>query len=742
MQAITVGDGVKLYNLSKGKALPDWLSAKKKKSLKKDEEYKRRIELIQDFGFPISSNRTIVTKDGNFAISTGTYPPSVKIYELSQLSLKCERRVNSEVTQITPLSDNYAKFALLHGTERTIDFHAQFGAYYKTRVPRAGRDMLYNPRNCDLCVCGSSNEIWRLNLEQGRFLAPLASPDAESFNVCDVNPAHGLLAFGTDAGTVECYDPRTRGRVAVLSATAAIPRWELAVDENGVSVEGVGVTALRFCGDGLTMGVGTESGHCLLYDLRSAAPYAQKYHQNATPIVSIRFHEGSGAAGAADAKARVLSADRRVVKAWDKTSGANLFAVEPGAGNITDVTPVGDGTGLLFLSGEFKRIQVLYVPTLGPAPRWCSFLDNLTEELEEAAPNIYADFKFVTKQELAQLGLDRLIGTNYLRAYMHGYFVDMRMYKKVKELVDPFAYDKYRNELIKRKVEEKSNTRIFARSRVPKVNADLAKDLMAIEESATAADGGAVSRSKAKAAERAAKILKDDRFAEMFTNEDFAYRADQAEEAGSKKSRALIRAAAAAAAAGGHSAAFKDEEDEYSDGEDDEEEKEEEFVGEHFARVRDGEGDGEDDGEEEEGMYELKAGESLDAAMKSVMPGASAGGARGKEFREAKRAKIASESMSLGGRVEMERAEERRKLRRQRGVFDEEEGDDGEEEGEDGPVILGMGRGLESGVRELTFIPKKEVRQKRRKNQAKEEALEREREALDARKKSFKRKNK
>ena len=154
MQAITVGDGVKIYNLSKGKALPDWLSSKQKKSLKKDEEYKRRIELIQDFGFPISSNRTIVTKDGNFAISTGTYPPSVKIYELGQLSLKCERRVESEVTQITPLSDNYAKFALLHGAARTIDFHAQFGAYFKTRVPRAARDMVYNPATATSACAG------------------------------------------------------------------------------------------------------------------------------------------------------------------------------------------------------------------------------------------------------------------------------------------------------------------------------------------------------------------------------------------------------------------------------------------------------------------------------------------------------------------------------------------------------------------------------------------------------------
>lgn len=42
-----------------------------------------------------------------------------------------------------------------------------------------------------------------------------------------------------------------------------------------------------------------------------------------------------------------------------------------------------------------------YVPALGPAPRWCSFLDVLTEELEEEQEaSVYEDYKFVTKAEV------------------------------------------------------------------------------------------------------------------------------------------------------------------------------------------------------------------------------------------------------------------------------------------------------------------------------------------------------
>ena len=42
---------------------------------------------------------------------------------------------------------------------------------------------------------------------------------------------------------------------------------------------------------------------------------------------------------------------------------------------------------------------------MGVAPRWCSFLDSLTEELEEdPEPTVYDDYKFVTTKDLDELG--------------------------------------------------------------------------------------------------------------------------------------------------------------------------------------------------------------------------------------------------------------------------------------------------------------------------------------------------
>lgn len=44
---------------------------------------------------------------------------------------------------------------------------------------------------------------------------------------------------------------------------------------------------------------------------------------------------------------------------------------------------------------------------------------------------IYDHYKFLTKEELDKLNLTHLIGTNVLRAYMHGFFINYKLYKKV-----------------------------------------------------------------------------------------------------------------------------------------------------------------------------------------------------------------------------------------------------------------------------------------------------------------------
>lgn len=52
---------------------------------------------------------------------------------------------------------------------------------------------------------------------------------------------------------------------------------------------------------------------------------------------------------------------------------------------------------------------------------------------------VYDDYKFLTLKELDTLGLSHLIGSDLLRAYMHGYFMDIRLYNQVDHLIHFFS---------------------------------------------------------------------------------------------------------------------------------------------------------------------------------------------------------------------------------------------------------------------------------------------------------------
>ena len=85
---------------------------------------------------------------------------------------------------------------------------------------------MYHHSTCDLYTCGSTNEIYRLNLEQGRFLKPLES-SSPAINVCGTNPAFGWLGFGGVDGTFELWDPRVKSRISSLHVDRSILKYVL-----------------------------------------------------------------------------------------------------------------------------------------------------------------------------------------------------------------------------------------------------------------------------------------------------------------------------------------------------------------------------------------------------------------------------------------------------------------------------------------------------------------------------------
>jgi ribosome biogenesis protein ENP2 len=82
------------------------------------------------------------------------------------------------------------------------------------------------------------------------------------------------------------------------------------------------------------------------------------------------------------------------------------------ASNFASITPAHDlnhvhhvpGSGLLMIANEGIQMATYYIPQLGPAPRWASFLENITEEMEDqTVRSVYEDYKFVERSELKTL---------------------------------------------------------------------------------------------------------------------------------------------------------------------------------------------------------------------------------------------------------------------------------------------------------------------------------------------------
>lgn len=101
----------------------------------------------------------------------------------------------------------------------------------------------------------------------------------------------------------------------------------------------------------------------------------------------------------------------------------------------------------------------------------------MTEELEESqSTSLYEDYKFLTPLDLEKLNASHLVGTSTLKAYMHGYFMDLKAYQKLFSAVNPFAYDKYKKQKIVDRIEKQGRERIVPQTKA-KFNVDYVKEL-------------------------------------------------------------------------------------------------------------------------------------------------------------------------------------------------------------------------------------------------------------------------
>ncbi|KAM0907651.1 hypothetical protein ACQ4PT_015964 [Festuca glaucescens] len=435
-------NGVKLYSVTGKNYVAPWVLAKKKRSLRKDAEYQRRLELIHDLRFETATTRIKVTPDGQYVIASGIYPPQMKVFELKELSMKFERHMISEIVDFEVLGDDYSKLAFLCA-DRSVCLHAKYGSHYSVRIPRMGRDLAYDCWSCDLLCAASSPDLYRINLEQGRFLASL-STQSPAINVVTRSMIHGLVACGGEDGAVECFDMRRKSSVGRINTASSSED----VDQE--------VTSLQFDeNQGYLIAVGSSIGKVSIYDIRTSSPLRVKDHMYGSPILNIKWHQSLNST-----EPKLITADKHIVRVWDPNTGNNMTSIEPDGGSINDVC-IFPKSGLMLLALDNSQIPAHFIPALGPAPKWCSHLDNLTEEMEEKQENtLYDDYKFLTEEEMERLGLSEYKNSNAVRAHLHGYVIRYDLYKKQRAKLDIMDYETLQKEMKKKKLDAQRKSRI------------------------------------------------------------------------------------------------------------------------------------------------------------------------------------------------------------------------------------------------------------------------------------------
>lgn len=423
--------------------------------------------------------------------------------------------------------------------------------------------MALDEQNAVLLIGGSSEELYMIDLEGGQNLQPATSSCVASINELATSPSMPLLAAG---GSRSSSSSRTNGW-----SGAAVELWDMrSMDKsiNALKVKSPGaeaVTSVAWSNSGMNLAVGLDTGRVLVYDVRSKKPMAERDHRNNLPIKGLEYVQTTNNA------TTIASADTKAVKIWDygscngtassttgqKSSSSLPPSSSPESNNTTDNdeqtqllltlesdTAINDiaffpNSGLLFAARDDERVGTYFLPSLGVAPPWCSFLDNMTEELAESAKSmLFDDYRFISLETVRELGAEDLLNTRYLQPYLHGYFIDEKLFTKLKKASAPFEYEQYLDEKRekelsakvpmrvpdKEKLKTAAGTKGSASKKGVKANSQLFEKLQDQLRAKTSELSSA--RSKA-AGEKAGDVLADDRFSRMFENPDFEIDAEE-----------------------------------------------------------------------------------------------------------------------------------------------------------------------------------------------------------------------
>jgi ribosome biogenesis protein ENP2 len=305
-----------------------------------------------DFRFPSFCQIIKETSIDSFLISYGEYPPQIRCFDLRNLSLKFERRLDSNIQNFQIISKDWQKILFLRN-DRQLEFHTKGGFHYKTKLLTKGTDLLFHSKNNIVYIPSLKDDIYRLDLNEGKFLNSLKNNSIYN-NTCAKNSPFGnVLAFGNSGGIVNFWDPRII-RKSILKINGSNFLKKISPKKE--------ITSIRFDEKNeFECLIGFENGEVFLFDIRSKFPIIGKEMETSDSIISIRVNQGSQ---------KILMANSKQIKIWEKKSGKTLkfFESKTQINHLCNIK----NSGFFFLAMQKPKIEGKFFSEMGTIPSWIS----------------------------------------------------------------------------------------------------------------------------------------------------------------------------------------------------------------------------------------------------------------------------------------------------------------------------------------------------------------------------------
>jgi len=323
------------------------LAFPKKSIKKKSRSFFSKTDL--NFSFPSSCQLLKETEDQFSLVSYGDYPPQIRCFDLTNLSLKFKRHIDSAIIDFQFISRDWTKILFLR-TDKFLEFHTKYGVHFKTKLDANGNDLLYDKKNNLVYITSNNQKVFRLDLEEGKFLFSLKNKNFEENTCSGFNSVGDIIAFGSSSGCVNFWDPRiTSKNMFQLKCFKFL--------ENKLSRK---ISSIRFNPiKPFECFIGFGNGEIILFDIRCFFPLIGKKMDQKFPVNSIRMDQDGH---------NILTANSKQIKIWDKIDGKTSSKLESNY-DINHVCKIRN-SGFIFLACQKPNIEGKYIQKLGTLPSW------------------------------------------------------------------------------------------------------------------------------------------------------------------------------------------------------------------------------------------------------------------------------------------------------------------------------------------------------------------------------------